>query len=45
MCCVNNTEQMVEQTIKMPVIWDAVALIMTSEMDNSISLQKSWIDR
>ena len=27
----------------MPVIWDAVALIMTSEMDNSISLQKLWI--
>ena len=27
----------------MPVIWDAVALIMTSEMDNSISLQKSLI--
>ena len=27
----------------MPVIWDAVELIMTSEMDNLISLQKSWI--
>ena len=29
--------------IKMPVIWDAVVPIMTSEMDNSIYLQKSWI--
>ena len=36
-------EQMVELTIEMPVIWDAVALIMTSETDNTISLQKSWI--
>ena len=29
--------------MEMPVIWEAVALIMTPEMDNSISLQKSWI--
>ena len=29
--------------MKMPVIWDAMAPIMTSEMDNSIYLQKSWI--
>ena len=36
---------MVELINEMPVIWDALALIMTSEMDNTISLQKSWIGR